>query len=388
MTFFRMFISRKRKFAGEVFTIYRVLFADNEKMALIASERSFPLSEYHMLTAASINDSFEALHQLETRFFDIAFLDIRMPGLSGLEIIGKCIQQPIHPAFIVISGYSDFVYMKQAIQLGAFDYCLKPIQKDEAVTLLSRLEPYIYQSRLKNGPDLLAQLSGPDTLSKALSYFGFSDDDRSFTVMAVSAPSCRDLLFLPEEQFFSIFLEEQKAVILSTASPSVIEQTTHQLIAAGCHLAIGNFDRETGRFGRLIQKLQTDLLLTTDANPVIQTVAATSNDAFQKLLEEVRQEYTNDLSLQELAQKYNLSYSYCSELFKTVTGFTFSKYLTQLRMQAAAGRLLATDEPITDISYQVGYHNYHQFSVMFKSYFGLTPTEYRHKGESSGDETV
>lgn len=358
-------------------------------MALIASERSFPLSDYHMVTLASINDAFEALHQLQSKFFDVAFLDIRMPGLTGLEIIQQCIEQPVHPAFIVISGYSDFVYMKQAIQLGAFDYCLKPIQKDEATMLLNRLEPYIYQSRLKNGPDLLARLSDAETLSKTLSYFGFSDTDNLFTVMTVSAPSCRSLLSLPEKNFFTVFLEEQKAVILSTAPLSTIEEVVSQLVSdCNCHLAIGNFDRETGRFDRLIQKLQTDLLLTSDSNPVIRSVASTSNDAFQKLLEEVRQEYTNDLSLQVLAQKYSLSYSYCSELFKTVTGFTFSKYLTHLRMSAAAERLLSTDQPITDISYQVGYHNYHHFAVMFKSFFGLTPTEYRHKGENQTDETV
>lgn len=358
-------------------------------MALIASERSFPLSDYQMVTTASISDSFEALHQLQSIFYDAAFLDIRMPGLTGLEIIQKCIEQPVHPAFIVVSGYSDFVYMKQAIQLGAFDYCLKPIQKDEATMLLDRLEPHLYHNRLKNGPELLARLSDAETLSETLSYFGFSDTDRSFTIMAVSAPCCRSLLSLPEKDFFTIFLEEQKAVILSTAPQTAVDEAVNQLVlSAGCRLAIGNFDRETGRFDRLIQKLQTDLLLTSDSNPIIRSVASTSNDAFEKLLEEVRREYTHDLSLQVLAQKYSLSYSYCSELFKTVTGFTFSKYLTHLRMSAAAERLLSTEQPITDISYQVGYHNYHHFAVMFKSFFGLTPTEYRHKGENQADETL
>ena len=112
---------------------------------------------------------------------------------------------------------------------------------------------------------------------------------------------------------------------------------------------------------------------------MIRTVAIASNDAFQRLLEEVRRSYTEELSLQALAQKYSLNYSYCSELFKAATGFTFSKYLIHLRMNAAAGQLLSTSRPVTDIAYAVGYRNYHHFTGMFKAFFGVTPTEFRQK---------
>ena len=112
--------------------MYQILLADDEKMALLSSERTLPFADYHMRAAARVSDSYEALRLLENGCFDAAFLDIRMPGLSGLEIIRSCIEKPLCPAFVVLSGYSDFAYMKQAIQLGAFDYCLKPLQSTEA----------------------------------------------------------------------------------------------------------------------------------------------------------------------------------------------------------------------------------------------------------------
>ena len=369
--------------------MYQILLADDEKMALLSSERTLPFADYHMRAAACVSDSYEALRLLETGCFDAAFLDIRMPGLSGLEIIRSCIEKPLCPAFVVLSGYSDFAYMKQAIQLGAFDYCLKPLQSTEAAALLARLEPQLYQNRLQNGPLLLARLSDPETQEETLARCGLAGTGGPLTVAAAALPSCRDLLSLPDSSFFPLFLEEQKALLLSAANPSAVSEELDRLLAIpGCRLAVGNFDPASGRLGRLIEQLQTDLLLTSEETPLIQTVAAAPNDAFQRLLEEVRQEYTKDLSLQVLAKKYSLSYSYCSELFKTATGFTFSKYLTQLRMNAAASLLLTTSRPVADISYEVGYHNYPHFAGMFKSFFGLTPTEFRQKGGRSGDEKV
>ncbi|MDO4294142.1 MAG: helix-turn-helix domain-containing protein [Eubacteriales bacterium] len=358
--------------------MYQILFADNERMALLSSERSLRLADYHMQSAASLCDAFEAMRLLENHYFDAAFLDIRMPGLSGLDIIRRRMEMSFCPAFVMISGYSDFIYMKQAIQLGAFDYCLKPLQQTESNMLLARLEPQLYQNRLRNGPLLLAHLSDLKTQTETLAFCGISQKKHPITVIAVSVPSCRDLLALPSDRFFSIFLDEQKALLFCTSALCTSEDINRLLSIPDCRMAIGNFDCSSGRLSRLLKQLQTDLMLTGPDKPLIQTVASSPNDSFQQLLEEVRQEYTKELSLQTLAQKYSLNYSYCSELFKASTGFTFSKYLTQLRMNAAA-QLLFTDLPVTDISFEVGYRNYHHFVSMFKSFFGVTPTEYRLK---------
>ena len=157
-----------------------------------------------METAASLCDAFEAMRLLEARYFDAAFLDIRMPGLSGLDIIRRRVGQPFCPAFVVISGYSDFIYMKQAIQLGAFDYCLKPLQKAESAALLDRLEPHLYQNRLKNGPLLLARLCDPKTQDETLAFCGLSKAENPLTVIAAAVPSCKSLLSLAGGKLFSI----------------------------------------------------------------------------------------------------------------------------------------------------------------------------------------
>ncbi len=364
--------------------MFRILLADDEKMALLASEHSLPFSKHHMTVITKSYDSFEALHLLQNRFYDAAFLDIRMPGLSGLDIIKACQQCSPLPEFIIVSGYSDFSYARQAIQCSVFDYCLKPIQSSDSDLLLDRLEEKLYQNRIQNGPVLLNRFLEMEHQSDFLNACGLTaHESASFTAIAVSVPSCRSLVPLPclVDTFYPIFLGEQKAILAGMANQMEIDNTIKLLLEIpDCRLAVGSTDFSGGQLKKLLHEIQTDLLLTSSENPVIQTLAGTTNDAFRLLLEEVRTAYTQDLSLASLAQKYNLSYSYCSELFKSATGFTFSKYITQLRMKSAAKLLLSSQLPISDICYQVGYHSYHHFEGTFKNFFGSTPTEYRQKG--------
>lgn len=70
---------------------------------------------------------------------DLVITDIRMPGMTGLELMQKVRQQHISCEFIVVSGYSDFSYAKEAIAYGVAGYCLKPLNPDEAALCLKRV---------------------------------------------------------------------------------------------------------------------------------------------------------------------------------------------------------------------------------------------------------
>lgn len=69
----------------------------------------------------------------------LVITDIRMPGMTGLELMQKVRQQHISCEFIVVSGYSDFSYAKEAIAYGVAGYCLKPLNPDEAALCLKRV---------------------------------------------------------------------------------------------------------------------------------------------------------------------------------------------------------------------------------------------------------
>lgn len=73
----------------------------------------------------------ETLEQILTKKPDLVLMDIRMPKLSGLEVIQKAIGQGFCGKFIILSGYSDFAYAQEAMRFGVTCYLTKPIDEDE-----------------------------------------------------------------------------------------------------------------------------------------------------------------------------------------------------------------------------------------------------------------
>jgi two-component system response regulator YesN len=69
---------------------------------------------------------------------DILLLDMRMPGWDGKQLLRKLNEQIPELITIVISGYSDFEYTKEAINYSAFDYLLKPVNGDELKAVLDK----------------------------------------------------------------------------------------------------------------------------------------------------------------------------------------------------------------------------------------------------------
>ena len=109
------------------------------------------------------------------------------------------------------------------------------------------------------------------------------------------------------------------------------------------------------------------------------------NKSFLSLVDFVNKNYYKDLSLQHLSNEYNINYTYCSELFKKVTGYNFSHYITNIRLRKACEMILETEMSITDISYKVGYNDYHYFAKVFKKNMNMTPSQYRENYKEGKD---
>lgn len=78
----------------------------------------------------------DALLTLANTPVDLMITDIRMPEMSGLQLASRLIESGAkqYPSVILLSGYAEFEYAQQAIQLGVVDYLLKPVGKDKLIT--------------------------------------------------------------------------------------------------------------------------------------------------------------------------------------------------------------------------------------------------------------
>jgi two-component system, response regulator YesN len=109
-------------------------------------------------------------------------------------------------------------------------------------------------------------------------------------------------------------------------------------------------------------------------------------DSIISCITEYLKESYREATLEDAARKVNLSSSYLSRLFKEKVGLNFSDYLMKLRMEKAKELLGDIRYKQYEIAYRVGYDNPKNFSRAFKTYYGVSPKEFRnHNGMNDED---
>ena len=94
---------------------------------------------------------------------DVVIADIRMPGKNGLEMVQAASEEGLLFFAIILSGYSDFDYAKQALQLGAVTYLLKPVDEEELIGILTKIDQKAKTDQQKNQKSqLMEKLFGGD----------------------------------------------------------------------------------------------------------------------------------------------------------------------------------------------------------------------------------
>ena len=118
----------------------RVLVAEDERVFLLNTVSKIEQADPDFCvieTAINGKDALEKTLQLKP---DVIFTDVKMPVMDGLEFLRALRDRNIRTPVIMISGYSDFDFLRQAVTLSATDYLLKPLREDELAKLLKKLK--------------------------------------------------------------------------------------------------------------------------------------------------------------------------------------------------------------------------------------------------------
>ncbi|MBD0384098.1 response regulator transcription factor [Paenibacillus sedimenti] len=135
--------------------MYKVFLVDDEELVIKSLKASVNWNEYGFEVAGYALSSAEAFEAISSIKPDIVFTDIRMPGMSGLELIKNLKDTFSRALFIVVSGYAEFAFAQKAINYGAFGYCLKPFDDAEIIGYLKKAKVILEDRETSIATDIL-----------------------------------------------------------------------------------------------------------------------------------------------------------------------------------------------------------------------------------------
>lgn len=102
-----------------------------------------------------------------------------------------------------------------------------------------------------------------------------------------------------------------------------------------------------------------------------------SKGIIEQAKEMINKNYSSDLTLKNIADRFHLSKNYFGQLFKNETDMTVNEYINMVRIKKAMELLTRSNLKVYEIAYQIGFNDQHYFSLVFKKIVGVAPTEYR-----------
>lgn len=166
--------------------MFRVLIADDENSVVQSLTGSIPWEELGLEVVKTAQDGTAVLEYVQREGIDIAILDIRMPGMNGLELCNQLRMQNERIQLIIASGYAEFAYAEKAIQYGVIGYCLKPLDYTQVTRFLRKAVQNLGRERhIIDREDLMEILERQDEneIQECLSQFGF-DQEKYFIAVS------------------------------------------------------------------------------------------------------------------------------------------------------------------------------------------------------------
>lgn len=117
--------------------MYQAIVIDDEKWVVKSLLATIKDQEYFTITEEFF-DGYSGLEYIRTHQPQLAFVDVRLPGMGGLDILKAAHTEGLKTLFIMISGHAEFAYAQKALLHNAIGYCLKPFSRSELMDSLQK----------------------------------------------------------------------------------------------------------------------------------------------------------------------------------------------------------------------------------------------------------
>ncbi|WP_175640327.1 response regulator transcription factor [Metabacillus schmidteae] len=384
----------------------KALMIDDEINVRFVMKQLGEWAKYGITTLFEAANGQEAKRIIEKESPEIIFTDIKMPGMSGMELIEWLHTNSYTGKVIFITGYDDYSFMRKAIQYNSFDYLLKPIEAEPFnKALAAAVEAWKKEEKERNNKvneemESVQRYRMNQVVTQAcigehvdeLEIASFLPNANQYELTLISfyqmhhaEPYVQQLAAeLMKQEWGNAFALQNDinlCLVISIESYWIlIEEWISQHFDIPVRLVSGKPISFLKEIPRSFQDLQKGLEGQTYRS-IHRVNDLDDARRMQDIVAYVETYYMEELSLEKLANRFFLSREHISRKFKQQTGLPLSKYVINLRINQAKTWLTETDESILSISLMLGYQDEKYFSKLFKKVVGMTPFEYRNAKE-------
>ncbi len=397
--------------------MWKLVIADDEPKIRRGIENILNWNEFKIDIVGEAEDGELALEVIQEKTPDIILLDINMPFLNGLNLLQRLKEINNKSIVIIISGYDDFSYAQKALKFNVFDYILKPVNKKsmediitKAIYKLNEIErennylQWINKQVTENIDTLkktffsewLNNKLSDDEVLREMEFFNI-DFGKNIGIIVIKIVDKLNIEIIDkkwntellefaianllndkfkESNVKFIFADDKKNVILVSKMDDMFEWITlgNQLEVEISKYLKCNVIIEQANVSSGILKIK-DVYLTIRNSVNEKKKCSPMALLTIKYIEE--NYYSNNLNINDVSDKLEVTSSYLSKLLKKETGSSFIEYLTNIRIKKAMYIMEDPTIKIYDVAELVGYSNQHYFCRAFKKVVGFSPTEYK-----------
>jgi len=409
----------------------KLLMADDEPLVLVGLQSMLPWEEHGIEICDTPRNGGQALELIEQMRPDIVIADIKMPVMSGLELMDVCWERFGRlPLFIILTSVEDYQHVRQAMSGQAVDYLVK-----------LELTPDMLLHSIMKAKDILHSLGRRESDSPIEQHGLQFLFDQFFMGLFTNQIKSADHLEQQKAEL-AIELEFDTYVVcccqlerrsaedtdaehlmnLYSSTTRMVKEVVSQYVT--CHITNIDLHRfaitfclnkqEAEGYQQLLQDILEGAMqlvknyFNVDLNCVVGTRTSTPlalNDSYrtaqksmerpdmvrpihfcqyvpkksyvvEQIKEYIRKNLDKRLTLKEVSDAFGYSPKYVSLLFSKHAGYSFVEYINAERIARARKLLLASNVKIYEIAEQLGFENAFYFSKVFKKIEGISPREY------------
>ena len=315
---------------------------------------------------------------------DILITDIKMPFMDGLELSHLVKKILPNTKIIILSGYNEFEYAKEAITIGISEYLLKPVTAASLTAVLRKVKEEIREEKEKSRL-LERYFVSYEKYNAFLDKTDYTGVDRKLIQDFLKLGSAGEEGMFIDEYLAAVGENNYRSFLLRQYMTIDIFFCVQEFLK-GLSVCADEIPPELGDIKYIpkivVSEEQTVSYLKELFAFAISERDRVSGNRYGSLIDTAKQYLaehfeSNDVSLNTVAAQVGVSSSYFSSIFKQETGQSFVEYLTKLRIDKACELLRCTTLRTAEIGERVGYNDPHYFSATFKKVMGQSPKDYR-----------